>query len=380
MNRVCDYCWLEIPKNKERKWKLAFCGFECRNKYNFNKSYKLVKCKFCWVEFWLRNREALKEVKIWLACSRYCAAQLKAGYYKWQRNPNFKWWKQDRWYETIFPPKINRIAEHRYVCSLILMMEELPKWYDIHHWDCNRGNNDPENLLLVDKNTHCWIHKQFWIAALKWVREWIISKESLIQSSDDPKFAEKLLNSNIITQKNNREFIWYLKNNVINIDWKEDIHHKWKHLYDLYMKPMTNKIKFKKLSDKGIAPKKWRPDDAAYDLYSTENYTLKPGETKLFKTDIAIDIPDGMFGQIYTRSWMALKWIYTTGGTIDFWYVWNVWIILNNFSSEDYVVFEWDRIAQIVFHTIEKFDLEMEEVDELSDTIRWDTGYGSSGK
>jgi dUTP pyrophosphatase len=87
-----------------------------------------------------------------------------------------------------------------------------------------------------------------------------------------------------------------------------------------------------------------------------------------------------MFGQIYTRSWMALKWIYTTGGTIDFWYVWNVWIILNNFSSEDYIVSEWDRIAQIVFHTIEKFDPEMEEADELSDTNRWDAGYGSSGK
>ena len=39
---------------------------------------------------------------------------------------------------------------------------------------------------------------------------------------------------------------------------------------------------------------------------------------------------------------------------------------------------KWDRIAQLAIHKVE--DVELEEADELSDTVRWDAGYGSSGK
>lgn len=47
-----------------------------------------------------------------------------------------------------------------------------------------------------------------------------------------------------------------MKDNVLEIDNELDIHHKWRYLYDLYIRPMSNSIKYKKLSDKGIAPKK----------------------------------------------------------------------------------------------------------------------------
>lgn len=47
-----------------------------------------------------------------------------------------------------------------------------------------------------------------------------------------------------------------MKDNVLEIDNELDVHYKWRYLYDLYIRPMSNSIKYKKLSDNGIAPKK----------------------------------------------------------------------------------------------------------------------------
>jgi dUTP pyrophosphatase len=51
-------------------------------------------------------------------------------------------------------------------------------------------------------------------------------------------------------------------------------------------------IRFKKLSDLAIVPEQVRLTDAGYDLFSTENYILKPGERKLIKTNISCAIPE----------------------------------------------------------------------------------------
>jgi dUTPase len=50
-------------------------------------------------------------------------------------------------------------------------------------------------------------------------------------------------------------------------------------------------IKFKKLSDLAIIPNQNTPTDAGYDFSSTEDFILKSGERKLFKTNISCAIP-----------------------------------------------------------------------------------------
>jgi dUTPase len=50
-------------------------------------------------------------------------------------------------------------------------------------------------------------------------------------------------------------------------------------------------IKFKKLSDIAIVPSQNTQTDAGYDFFSTEDYILKSGERKLFKTNISCAIP-----------------------------------------------------------------------------------------
>jgi len=55
----------------------------------------------------------------------------------------------------------------------------------------------------------------------------------------------------------------------------------------------------------------------------------------------------------------------------------DIGVILINLSNEPFIIKKRDRIAQIVFQKVEKFDLNI--VDKLSETIRGECGYGSSG-
>lgn len=156
-------------------------------------------------------------------------------------------------------------------------------------------------------------------------------------------------------------------------------------------------LKFVRLSPLAIAPSKSRDDDAGYDLYSIEDYILKPFERYLFKTNIALAIPQGYEGQIRDRSGKALKdGLHVLGGTIDASYRGDVGIILYNTCDsriEDIQLdnHAWvkgavennihikkgDKIAQIVISTCANFPLE--EVLSLEETTRGEKGYGSSG-
>ena len=90
-----------------------------------------------------------------------------------------------------------------------------------------------------------------------------------------------------------------------------------------------------------------------------------------------MEIPQGYYGQIESRSSMAVKGIFVTGGVIDSGYRGEIMIITNNFSPSDYNINEGDRVAQIVFHKVEHFDLlEVKALDEENDR---GGGLGSSG-
>jgi len=137
-------------------------------------------------------------------------------------------------------------------------------------------------------------------------------------------------------------------------------------------------IPFIKLSDKAKIPSQATPSDAGYDLFSTESCVLKPGERKLFKTNISTAIPHGYYGRIAPRSWLAYKYgIDVLAGVIDSGYRGDIGVILINFGMEDFSVNEGDKIAQFI---IEKCHyVEWQEVDSLDLTVRADWGFGSTG-
>lgn len=116
------------------------------------------------------------------------------------------------------------------------------------------------------------------------------------------------------------------------------------------------------------------------DLRANEDVYIAPNERKLVSTGLFFEIPEGYEGQVRPRSGNALKkgiTVLNTPGTIDSSYRGEVKVILFNTSDECFHVEVGDRIAQIVFAPYAKATLE--NVDELSQSVRGEGGFGHSG-
>ena len=111
-----------------------------------------------------------------------------------------------------------------------------------------------------------------------------------------------------------------------------------------------------------------------------EPITLKPLDRRLVKTGIFMELPEGYEAQVRPRSGLAFKkgiTVLNTPGTIDADYRGEVGVILVNLSNEDFIVENGERVAQIVIAKHEQPS--WEEVDELIETERGASGFGSTG-
>ena len=151
-----------------------------------------------------------------------------------------------------------------------------------------------------------------------------------------------------------------------------------------FFKQKNMKLKIANKS-KNEMPTYANPGDAGFDLRANlENpVTIKPGEWKLIPTGLFMKIPDGMEGQIRSRSGMSLKkglTVLNSPGTIDSSYIGHVQVILINQSQEEQVVEHGERIAQMVFAKHEVAEIEVVSSEEqLGKTERGTGGFGSTG-
>lgn len=140
-------------------------------------------------------------------------------------------------------------------------------------------------------------------------------------------------------------------------------------------------IKFKKLVPEAKLPTRGTAQSAGLDLYSIEDETLHPGETKLISTGLAMGLPEGYEGQIRPRSGLAAKYgvtVLNAPGTVDSDYRGEIKVMLINLGRAPYRVTLYDRIAQLVVAPVEK--CESIEVYDLDETGRGEGGFGSTGK
>ncbi len=143
-------------------------------------------------------------------------------------------------------------------------------------------------------------------------------------------------------------------------------------------------LKIKKLENsQGLALPKYETNGSAgMDLIASidEDIIIKSGEIKLIKTGIAIALERGFEAQIRPRSGLALKngiTVLNTPGTIDSDYRGEICVILINHSKLDFVVSRGMRIAQMI---IAKYaQAEIIEVENLDETVRGTSGFGSTG-
>jgi len=137
-------------------------------------------------------------------------------------------------------------------------------------------------------------------------------------------------------------------------------------------------LKVKKLVSEAKLPIKKKKGDAGFDLYSIEEVVLKPGEKKLVRTGIALEIPKGYFGLIKDRSGLAAKYsLHCLAGVIDSNYRGEVKVVLINLGKETIKLEKHSRVAQLLI--IPNPEFEVKEVKTLSNTERGDNGFGSSG-
>ena len=140
------------------------------------------------------------------------------------------------------------------------------------------------------------------------------------------------------------------------------------------------KLKIKQLSDAAVIPQYAHPGDAGLDLVSIEAQTILPGESRLIRTGIAIELPEHTEAQVRPRSGLALKHqitVLNTPGTIDAGYRGEVCVILINHGTQAFQVEPGMRIAQMVITSFIR--VTVEPVDALEDTMRSAVGFGSTG-
>lgn len=111
-----------------------------------------------------------------------------------------------------------------------------------------------------------------------------------------------------------------------------------------------------------------------------EPIVLKPLQRCLVPTGLFMALPVGFEAQVRPRSGLAIKkgiTVLNTPGTIDADYRGEVCVILVNLSSEEFVVEDGERIAQMVIARHEQ--VEWQSVEVLDDTERGAGGFGHSG-
>ena len=128
-----------------------------------------------------------------------------------------------------------------------------------------------------------------------------------------------------------------------------------------------------------LMPKKAHNDDAAYDLRSRCDIVLTPKRSTLVPTGVFIELPVGYEAQVRPRSGLALKhdlMLTNSPGTIDAGYRGEIGVIMYNAGNEPFSITRGDRIAQMVICRLP--EVELVEVDSLSDTERGEGGFGST--
>ena len=116
--------------------------------------------------------------------------------------------------------------------------------------------------------------------------------------------------------------------------------------------------------------------------YLEGSITLHPGERKLIKTGLYIELPEGCEAQVRPRSGLAFKngiTVLNSPGTIDADYRGELGVILINHSNENFIVKSGDRIAQLVISKFERVEWESTEKNKLNtERFLWVYSTGSN--
>lgn len=137
-------------------------------------------------------------------------------------------------------------------------------------------------------------------------------------------------------------------------------------------------MNIKTLSSAATIPTRGDEFAAGYDLYCSQKVTVPAWSRSLVKTDIALEIPTGFYGRIASRSGLGVKGFDIGAGVIDSSYRGEIKVVFINSTCEDFVIEQGSRCAQIVFE--KHYNFEFVKSEELSKSVRGESGFASTGK
>ena len=107
---------------------------------------------------------------------------------------------------------------------------------------------------------------------------------------------------------------------------------------------------------------------------------INPGERQLLPTDIKIEIPEGYWASIEARSSTSKQSLIVPKGVIDEGYRGELFAQIINVGKNPVTIHHGDRLIQLIMHERVVKDFDIIEVDELSESERGESGFGSSGQ
>ena len=143
------------------------------------------------------------------------------------------------------------------------------------------------------------------------------------------------------------------------------------------------KVLIKKLNPKVELPTYKTSGASGMDLmaFIEQPIKLAPSTSCLIPTGLSVAFSEDYEIQIRPRSGLAAKnniTILNTPGTIDSDYRGEIKIILFNHGNKEFTINNKDRVAQMILTPVIK--IELEETNDLTDTLRGKGGFGSTGK
>ncbi len=138
-----------------------------------------------------------------------------------------------------------------------------------------------------------------------------------------------------------------------------------------------------KLDDERLMPKRAHRNDAGADLFSKEKHIIYPNEMVMVDTGVAVRIPEGYVGLVYSRSGQGKLRIHLANsvGVIDSDYRGPIKVMIVNEGDDPYEIHPFiTKIAQLVVTPIMLCDFYGYAGSEeyWMDTTRGSGGFGST--
>lgn len=142
-------------------------------------------------------------------------------------------------------------------------------------------------------------------------------------------------------------------------------------------------IQVKRLNERAKVPTFGTEFSAGADLYCAEDkeVVIESGGKYSLSTGISTEIPKGYVGLIFPRSGLACKnglRLCNSVGVIDSDYRGEIRVVLYNDSKIAREIKPGERVAQMIIMPYPK--VTFTEVEELSDTVRGESGFGGTGR